>query len=63
MRFQDTWEMARRSFLQVSFGWRGYLRPENLAQATATSESALAFDLGKRGELLPRAAREIHLKM
>lgn len=30
----------------------GHLRPQKLAQATATSESALAFDLGKSSEPL-----------
>lgn len=39
------------------------MRPQKLTPATATSESALAFDLGKSSELAPfRAVRELHLK-
>lgn len=51
-------------FYRHSLVGGGYLRPQKLAQAPATSESALAFNLGKSSELVPfRAVREIHLKM
>lgn len=60
MIFQDTWEIAVPSVLQVPL----YLRPQKLAWAIATSESALAFDLGKSSKLVPfRAVTEIHLKI